>query len=267
MTSEEINPFASPETVTAREATKHATMLPTDPVEQQDWPYEATELAEIEELARPWGKPMSVVRKWGAGRWLGIFLVGLAVSYFVVALTAPVISMMNSAQATATAWVFAGVVVLVFTLVGRYAREDACDYRGLKKLIGKRKGKIEPPPQGQEPIFVVLVPRTRWAFPGGPVTAYVAFAYLDADEKRLFLDADQFRFRIPVSALLDVSVERMSKGLGMLSFVRLVMQTQTGPQELCFRLGNTKSFWQTDGQRKALAEEYRDRISRLKNSA
>ena len=270
MTIEPTNPFASPETVPSRERLQLAAMPPTTPMEEQSWPYEATELAEIEELPRPWGRPVSIARKWGNGRWLGFFLLLLLFVYFSFAICSEVFISLASTESFAEELALIVTVALALCLLVPYAlylgRDDVSDRRRLTKLIRRRREAIEPPPESEDPAFVVVVPRTRWTFSRGEMTAYVAFAHIDPLKKRIFLDADQFRFRIPVNSLLDVSVEQLQKYPTTYWFVRLVIQTQMGPQELCFRLGNLGSLRQTDGQREADAEEYRNHLLLLKNS-
>ncbi|WDI43160.1 hypothetical protein [Bremerella sp. P1] len=271
MTSQETNPFASPQAVSQREAVQLAAMPPTTPLEEESWPYEATELAKIEEIPRPWGRPISVARKWGNGRWLGIFLSSLAFIYFTFSFIFLLLSSSESTRTFANMGAIAATVALFFGLMVPYLvfydREDVSDRGRLRKLIRKRKEAIDPLPESDDPVFVMIVPRTRWVFSRAEMTAYVANAHIDPEQKRLFLDADQFRFRIPVNSLLDVSVEPLRKYPTTYWFVRLVIQTQEGPQELCFRLGNTDHLWQTDGQREAEAKEYRNRILLLKKAS
>lgn len=271
MTTQDTNPFASPETAFEREKVELLAMPPTFPLEPQRWPYEASELAEIEELPKPSGRSVSVSRKWGHGRWLGVFLLTSFVAYFSFVVCTSIFYTILDTATAAELWalVVTGIFIVCFAIP--YAlyniREDIYDRRSLLKLIRKRSDAIGPTPVTDDPAFVVLVPRPRWVFSRNLMTAYVAFAHIDREAKRIFLDGDKFRIRIPVNSLLDISVESLPKGSTTLWFVRLVIQTQTGPHELCFRLGNTSSLWQTDGQRKADAEEYRNRILLLKNSA
>ncbi|QDU74294.1 hypothetical protein Pan97_13010 [Bremerella volcania] len=270
MTTQETNPFASPMTESKRESVQLAAMPPTTPLDEGSWPYQATELAEIEEIPRPWGRPVSVARKWGNGRWLGVFLSGLALAYFTFAIGVSVISELDIAESsTAVRMMSAALIIILVLSVPHaiyYLREDVSDIRNLKKLIRRRRQAIDPLPESEEPVYVVVVPRTRWVFSRNEMTAYVAFAHIDLQAKQILLDADQFRFRIPVNSLLDISVEPLLKYRTTYWFVRLVLQTQTGPQELCFRLGNTNRLWQTNSQREADAEEYKKRILLLKNS-
>lgn len=270
MSTEETNPFASPESMSTREVLKLAAMPPTVPLDERAWPYQATELAEIEEIPKPWGRPVSVARKWGNGRWLGISLLGLTLAYFVFAIGVSIVSESDLVEPANALWVVSATVVLILCvavpLALYYLRDDATDRRSLRKSIRRRRNAIEPITESDSSVFVVVVPRTRWVFSRSHMTAYVAFAHINSEERELLLDADQFRFRIPVNSLLDISVEQLLKSPTTFWFVRLVVQTQTGPQELCFRVGNTDRLWQTNGQREADAEEYKNRILVLKNS-
>lgn len=269
MPSQDTNPFASPEPASTRpEKTKLAAMPLTVALDEQAWPYEATELAEIIEIPKPWGRSISCARKRGKGRWIGSFLSLLAFIYFTFGFCFLFLSSFESMQTFAEEIALAMTVILLLGLFLPYTvyfgREDVVDRRRLSRLIRKRREAIETIPESDDPRFVVVVPRTRLSFSRYEMTASVAFAHIDTRQKQLSLDGDQFRFQIPVNSLLDVSVEQLRKYPTTYWFLRLVIQTQTGPQELCFRLGNTERLWQANSQREAEAKEYRDRILLLK---
>lgn len=270
MTAQEVNPFASPETVSTRETVKLGAMPPTVALEERSWPFEATKLAEIEEIPRPWGRPVSAARKWGNGRWLAILISALILAYFSFVLSGVLFSSMEATRPSAEIWALsiAGILTICFAVpyTLNQLREDATGYRSLSKLIHRRRSHVQPAPVSIEPAFVAIVPRPRWVFSCYEMTAYVAMSHIDHNQQLLFLDADQFQFRVPSESILDCSVERLPKWPQTLWFVRLVLQTQTGPQELCFRLGNYGSLWQTDGQSEAEAKKYMNRILLLKET-
>ncbi len=271
MPSPEPNPFASPKSPSmGRESAKLAAMPPTVDLSEQNWPQRATQSAEIEELSRPWGRPVSVARRWGNGRWLVAILVLFTLSYFVFIVLASTFSFLDTTSSSPNFWALVVTSILTIGLGIPYTlfhfRQDAIDEKKLRRLIRRRKEQIEPLPVSDNPVLIVIVPRNRWQFSHNEMTAYVAFSHINLEEKLITLDGDQFRFRIPVNSLLDVSVEQLQKYPTSYWFVRLVIQTQAGPQELCFRLGNSTSLWQSNSQRESEAKEYGERILLLKNS-
>lgn len=253
-----------------REPAKLAAMPPTANLSAKEWPLRSTQFAEIEELDRPWGRPVTVARRWGNGRWFGIILLQLTFSCFVFFVLADTFSSIETSSSSAEFWALIVTSILTlavgvpFTLY--HLREDAADGKRLRRLIRRREKQIDPLPISDNPVLIVIVPRNRWRFSRNEMTAYIAFSHIIRGKNLIILDGDQFRFRIPVNSLLDVSVEQLRKYPSSYWFVRLVIQTQVGPQELCFRLGNTTSLWQSNGQMEAEAKEYRDRILLLKNS-
>jgi len=266
MPENSINPFQSPPT-TPSESPSVASV-----VAEQDWPFEATELAVIETIEPPLGRP--IVPGWPWGKVLSLLLLSLVGLYTIRAGVGMLLTWLynpNGLTAMVTSFIpFLLLIVLpmiIFqTICSHYFHEDVSTFRRLAKLVRLREPKPIPSLNSPNCQFVAIVPRERWQFAERDLTQEVAVLHINPYESRVIIEGAEHRFWIPAQALLKCGVDNFKTGNKQIWVLCLIVQTGEGPREVCLRIGNVDGFWQSSGQRKAVAEKFWGRVMLLKEA-
>lgn len=268
MPEDPINPFQSPQ------ATPDEPPSVVSAVEDEDWPFAATELAVIEEIAPPLGRPILPGRPWGIilsylllslvglyGLWIGVMLLVAWLSRDAQALAD-----LTMQHVPTLLFVVLPAVLFLLTITRHYFQPDITTMRRLEKLIRRRETSAIPSLNSPNCQFVAIVPRERWQLSERELTQEVAILHINPYESRILLEGAEHRFWIPSQALLKCGVDFFTKANKQIWVVCLVIQTSDGPREVCLRIGNVDGFWQSNGQRKGAAEKYWGRTMLLKQA-
>lgn len=268
MPEDSINPFQSPQATPDEQPSVVST------VADEDWPFEATELAVIEEIAPPLGRPILPGHPWGMfmsylllslvglyGLWIGVMFLAAWLSG-----NAQALSDLTMQHVPTMLFVVLPAVLFLLTISRHYFQEDVSSFRRLAKLIRPRESKAIPSLNSPNCQFVAIVPRERWQLSERELTQEFAILHVNPYESRILLEGAEHRFWIPSQALLKCGVDFFTKANKQIWVVCLVIQTNDGPREVCLRIGNVDGFWQSNGQRKSAAEKYWGRIMLLKQA-
>ncbi|WDI43159.1 hypothetical protein [Bremerella sp. P1] len=268
MPKDPINPFQSPQ------ASPDEAPSVVSAVAEEEWPFEATELAVIEEIEPPLGRPIVPGRSWGKiisfsllsivgcyGLWIGVMVLIAWLSGNSDAMNSLLIH-----HVTSLLFVVLPAVLFLLTISRHYFQQDVSTFRRLAKLLRLRETKPIPSLNSPNCQFVAIVPRERWQFSELDVTQEVAVLHINPYESRIILEGAKHRFWIPSHALLKCGVDYLTKSKKEIWVVCLIIQTENGPREVCLRVGNVDGFWQSNGQRKSVAEKYWGRIMLLKKA-
>jgi len=269
MTEDPVNPFQSPQ------ASAEEPPSVVSGVANEEWPFEATELAVIEEIEPPLGKPIVPGRQWGkiiAYPILG--LIGIYGFWFGVMILMAWLSSNSQGLASITMqhvpfmlFVILPGVLLFLTTSRHFFMEDVTTYRQLSRLIRRREVKHIPSLNSPNCQFVAIVPRERWHLTERELTQEVAILHISPYQSQIILEGAEHRFWIPSEALLKCHVDGFTTGKKQIAVLCLVIQTKDGPREVCLRVGNVDGFWQSNGQRKSVAEKFWGRIMLMKQAS
>lgn len=268
MPKDPINPFQSPQ------ASPDEAPSVVSAVAEEEWPFEATELAVIEEIEPPLGRP--IVPGWPWGKIIailsliifGLFALKLVASFVMtwlagnsVGLTAAMVQ-----QIVFLLFIIVPALSLLLTVGRRFFIEDVAMQRQLARLIRQRGTTPIPSLNSPNCQFVAIVPRERWHLPENELTQEVAILHINPYESRIILEGAEHRFWIPSQALLKCGVDSFTITKNSIWVLCLIMQTQDGPREVCVRIGNVDGFWQSSSQQQSVAEKYWGRIMLLKKA-
>ncbi len=268
MPDDAVNPFQSPQAI----PDESPSVAPA--VAAEDWPFEATELAVIEAIDPSLGRPITPGPPWGKilssilvslvgiyGLWIGATMLVAWLSGNVQALSA--ISMQHIPTLL---FVILPAVLFLLTISRHFFQQDVSTFRRLALLLRRREDKPIPSLNSPNCQFVAIVPRERWQFTERELTQEVAILHINPYESRIILEGAEHRFWIPSQALLQCRIDYFTKANRQIWVLCLAIQTQDGPREVCLRIGNVDGFWQSNGQRKSVAEKFWGRIMLLKQT-
>ncbi|WP_144971276.1 hypothetical protein [Bremerella volcania] len=268
MPEDPVNPFQSPQ------ATPDEPPSVVSTVVDEDWPFEATELAVIEVIEPPLGRPIAPGRPWGKiisllllglvglyGLWIGTMLLVAWLSG-----NADLLSKLTMQHVPTMLFVILPAVMFLLTISRHYFQPDYSTFRRLGKLIRQRETNAIPSLNSPNCQFVAIAPRERWHLPEQELAQEVAILHVNPYESRIILEGAEHRFWVPSQALLKCGVDFFTKNNKQIWVVCLVIQTKDGPREVGLRIGNVDGFWQSNAQRKSVAEKYWGRIMLLKQA-
>ncbi|MBA2117016.1 hypothetical protein [Bremerella alba] len=263
-----INPFQSPQD------TPDESPSAVSAVAEEVWPFVATKLAMIEEIDPPLGRQIVPGQPWGKIlSYLLLSLVGLYVLWIGVMLLVAWGTSNSDALASLTMqhiptllFVILPGILFVLTISRHYFQQDVSTFRRLAKLIRQRETKPIPSLNSPNCQFVAIVPRERWQLPEQQLTQEVAILHVNPYDSRIIVEGAEHRFWIPSQALLKCGVDCFTKAKKQVWVLCLVIQTSEGPREVCLRAGNVDGFWQSNNQRKSVAEKFWGRILLLKQA-
>lgn len=268
MPEDSINPFQSP------------LDAPDDPpsvvsaVSAEDWPFEATELAVIQEIEPPLGRPIVPGRAWGKIfsifllSLVGLYALWIGVMFFVAWLSGDnqALSNLTMQHVPTMLFIILPAIMFLLTISRHYFQPDISMFRRLGKLIRQRENPLIPSLNSPNCQFVAVVPRERWHFAESELAQEVAILHINPYESRILIEGAEHRLWIPSQALLKCGVDFITKLKKEIWLLCLIVQTKDGPREVCLRIGNVDGFWQSNGQRKSAAEKYWGRIMLLKQA-
>ncbi|RCS41483.1 hypothetical protein DTL42_23310 [Bremerella cremea] len=258
MSEAEPNPFASPALETPQ--------VEPSPVPLRDPSRDvaATDLAVVQEVSPPWNG--RVLTPWH-------FLWAHLSRYWIYLLpTAFIFYVGNPILSTWRVSIFMSVALLVLLLMWGlfmfssnmmvpFWFEDRYLASKLQREVRSRPESYTPAPNSTHCLFVACVPPENWQRARHQLSADVAMMRIDPYTATIYLEGDQFRYRIPVASLTYCSVEHFSQRWTEIWLLRLNFQATTGPQELFLRVSDAEAFNNpTNSGRQRNAEKYWTRI-------
>ncbi|MFN3152327.1 hypothetical protein [Bremerella sp.] len=243
-------------------------------VSAEDWPFEATELAVIQEIDPPLGRPIAPGRAWGKIlsiimlSLVGLYGMWIGVMFLVAWLSSDNQAMSDLAMQHIPSMLFIILPAIMFllTISRHYLQPDFVTFRRLGKLIRQRENSLIPSLNSPNCQYVTIVPRDRWNLAENDLAQEVAVLHINPYESRILIEGAEHRLWIPSQALLKCGVDLITKSKKEIWLLCLIVQTKDGPREVCLRIGNVDGFWQSNGQRKSVAEKFWGRIMLLKQA-
>lgn len=240
MPQQPVNPYASPQ----------AECTPVDEgarIADGQFPYEATQLAEVTPLGPPENRPVYTParRLWAIGLVYWPLLPALAVLIYQMPRWRLPADVPEELSRTFFFFDFAPWLLLalfVFMpllgyLAAPFRMEDHYFAKRLRKAIRRRKGSLITHPNWPTSLYVAHVPRERWHEPTYNLTHEIGLLRIDAAAARLVVEGDRSRYQIPVDSLRAYDLASFDKGFYRCHILRLIFQTADGPRELCLRVG------------------------------
>lgn len=268
MPEDPINPFQSPQ------ATADDPSPVVSATTDEHWPFEATELAVIEAIDPPWGRPISPGKPWS--KIFSYLALGLVLLYAIwIGLMLLIAWLTGNTQALADLtmqhvptllFIVLPAVLFLLTISRHYFHQDFSTFRRLAKLIRQRETSPIESLNSPNCQFVAIVPRDRWQLAERDLTQEVAVLHINPYESRIVLEGAEHRFWIPSRSLLKCGVDSFTIANKQTWVIYMVVRTKDGPQEICLQVGNVDGFWQSSIQRKSVAEKYWGRIMLLKQT-
>lgn len=258
MSDEPVNPFQSP----SIEA-NHSEPPPV-PLRSTTESFDANELALVQPVPPPWNG--RVLTKWHF-LWahLSRYWIYLLPTAFLLYIASPVLSawrasvfMLVTLVALLLVW---GVFMFSSNLMVPFWFEDRYLTRKMQREVRARPDTYISAPNSVGCQFVACIPPENWKRPRPQLASDVAMMKIDTYASTIYLEGDEYRYRIPAASLTNCSVLQVTKGWTEIWLLRLNFHSTTGPQELFLRIGDADAFNSpTNSGRKRNAEKYWTRI-------
>lgn len=258
MPEPEPNPFVSP-AIETPQVESSSVPLPAATVDLN-----ATDLGVVQPVPAPWNG--RVLTHWNL-LWahLSRYWIYLLPTVFLFYVASPVLLGWQTSIVTVVTLVALlmvwGLFLFSSNVMVPFWFEDRYLTRKLQREVRSRPESYTPAPNSVGCQFVACVPPENWERPRQQLSTDVAMMRIDPYASTIFLEGDQFRYRIPTASLTKCSVLSITKGLTEIWLLRLNFHATSGPHELFLRIGDADAFNSpTNSGRKRNAEKYWTRI-------